>query len=404
METFENYMISIDEALDIVERETPKLLPGTVELKNAVGRILASDLVSDMELPPFDRSQMDGFAVRCEDVSNGPVELRIVGESAAGNGWDGELDKNEAVRIMTGARVPKGADAVQKVELTSENNGLITIEKKTKRLQNIVEQGSEIKTGDIVIKSGTRITENMVASLASFGYNNVPVGIRPRVSILATGSEIVKIEDKPGRDQIRNSNSWSLAAFARKFNADVKILEIVQDDLEGLTQTIETAHRTCDCLIISGGVSVGDYDFTKPALKAIGAEIFFERVALKPGKPTVFAKKNNKLIFGLPGNPVSVAVTFFVFVRMALLQMQGASETRLKGSKAVLRHDIKGAKGRDAILPVTLSYSDDGRQTVETLRFSGSSNFVRFAGANGLVFVERDSSPKKDGIATVYRI
>ncbi|MDH3528193.1 MAG: molybdopterin molybdotransferase MoeA [Acidobacteriota bacterium] len=395
-------MISIEEALKIVEDQTFCLPVEGVGLEGCVGRVLAEDVYSDMDLPPFDRSQMDGFAVRSLDVGMSPARLRIIGESAAGKGWDGHCGKDEAVRIMTGARVPAGADAVQKVELTEEKEGHVTVLKPVAAGTNIVAKASEITSGETVIQRGETITANMIATLASFGYERVRTCQSPRVSILATGSEIVDVGKTPGKDQIRNSNSWSLAAFAREAGANVRLLEIAKDDLDGLTGIVDDALKDCDCLIISGGVSVGDYDFTKPALRNAGAEIFFERVALKPGKPTVFAKRDNTLIFGLPGNPVSIAVAFYLFVRTALLKMQGASLCRLPESNAVASHDIKGAKGRDSVLPVTLSTDGNGVRIVETLRFSGSSNFIRFAQANALVLVERDSVLRKGDIARTF--
>ncbi|MGI8669285.1 MAG: molybdopterin molybdotransferase MoeA [Aridibacter sp.] len=394
-------MIPISEAKKIVKSETFTLENVSVHISNIVGRILAEDIFADMDLPPFDRSQMDGFAVRTEDVKNAPAKLKIVGESVAGKGWHNELKSGEACRIMTGASVPKGADSVRQVELTSEEDGFITIHEATKVQQNIVKKAQEIINGKKVFKKGEIVTENMVATLASFGYETIQVAKRPKVAVLATGSEIVDISEKPQQDQIRNSNSWMLKAFAEKY-AEVEILPIAVDDLEGLKETIRDALKNCDCLIISGGVSVGDYDFTKPALREISAEIYFEKISLKPGKPMVFAKLNETLIFGLPGNPVSIAVTFFIFVRMALLQMQNASHTELKRGNAKLMHDIKGVKGRDAMLPVSLSTNKKGKLTVDTLRFSGSSNFIRFAMANGLVFIPQDKDLEKGDVAEIY--
>ncbi len=396
-------MIPINEAKEIIRRETVSLGDESVHLAEIVGRILAEDIFADMDLPPFDRSQMDGFAVRTEDVKDAPVELKIVGESVAGRGWHHELKTGEAVRIMTGAPVPDGADAVQKVELTKEADGFITIQETTETGRNIVRRAQEIKSGTKIFESGEQITENMVATLASFGYETVKAAQRPKVSILSTGSEIVDVSETPARDQIRNSNSWSLRAFALRY-ADAEILPLVRDDLETLRQTIAAACENCDVLIISGGVSVGDYDFTKPALRACGAEIFFEKVSLKPGKPTVFARLGETLVFGLPGNPVSSAVTFFVFVRYALLLMQNAKSADLKRGFAKLAHDINGAKGRDALLPVSLASNEKGELTVETLRFSGSSNFIRFAKADALVFVPRDRSLKAGGIAEIFHL
>lgn len=394
-------MIPISEAKKIVHNKTFSLENERVHISNIVGKILAEDIFADMDLPPFDRSQMDGFAVRTEDVKNAPVKLKIVGESAAGKGWHNELKSGEAVRIMTGASVPIGADSVRQVELTSEEDGFITIQEATKVQQNIVKKAQEITKGEKVFEKGEIVTENMVATLASFGYETIQVVKRPKVAILATGSEIVDVSEKPQQDQIRNSNSWMLKAFAEKY-AEVEILPIAVDDLDSLKKTIKDAIKNCDCLIISGGVSVGDYDFTKPALRGIGAEIYFEKISLKPGKPMVFAKLDDTLIFGLPGNPVSIAVTFFIFVRMALLQMQNAKQTELKSGNAKLTHDIKAVKGRDAMLPVSLSTSKKGKLTIETLRFSGSSNFITFAKANGLVFIPQDTQLSKGDIAEIY--
>ncbi len=393
-------MIPISNALQIIERETFSLESETVHLSEITGRVLAQEIRADMDLPPFDRSQMDGFAVKTEDTKNAPVTLKIVGESVAGKGFRGELISGEAVRIMTGAPVPVGADAVQMVELTEEENGFVKILKPAKKDQNIVRKSAEMKAGEKVFDAGEIVTKNMVATLASFGYEKVKAARKPRVTILATGSEIVDISETPQQDQIRNSNSWMLAAFAKDF-ADVEMLPIAKDDLENLKDTINEAVTTCDLLIISGGVSVGDYDFTKPALREIGAEIFFEKVSLKPGKPTVFAKLENTLIFGLPGNPVSVAVTFFVFARTALLLMQNAKNAELKKGFAKLTHPIKATKERDALLPVSLQTNEKGELEIETLRFSGSSNFIAFARATALVFVPQNKNLAQGDVAEI---
>ena len=381
-------MIPISEALKIIKNQVGKLSAEKVAIAQSCGRVLAEEICADMDLPPFNRSQMDGFAVKAKDTKNAPVKLRIVGESSAGTGFDTKIKTGEAVRIMTGARVPIGADAVQKVELTMESDGFITILEPTKLQQHIVNRANEITKGAKIFDKGEIITEQKIAILASFGYAQVKVAKKPNVTILATGSEIVEITEKPKQDQIRNSNSVMLKALAENY-ADVEVLPIVKDDIQNLKSKIKTAIETCDVLIISGGVSVGDYDFTKPALRDLGAEIFFEKVSLKPGKPTVFAKLDDKLIFGLPGNPVSVAVTFYLFVRTALLKMQNAGNCQLKQGYAVASAKIKGAKERDCFLPVQVETNADGKLVVESVCFSGSSNFIAFSNANALVFVPK---------------
>ncbi len=395
-------MIPISIALEIIKRESFSLESEMNKLENSVGRILAENIFADMDLPPFDRSQMDGFAVRTEDVKNAPVKLKIIGESVAGFGFDGEIKSGEAIRIMTGARVPNGADSVQKVELTEENDGFIHILESTKLNQNTVLKSAEIKKGENIFDAGEIISANMIASIASFGYETLKVFRRPKIAILSTGTEIVEIGETPQKDQIRNSNSIMLKVFADKF-ADVKILKSVKDDVLNLKKAVASAIENYDILITTGGVSVGDYDFTKPVLRELGAEIFFERISLKPGKPTVFAKKNNCLVFGLPGNPVSAAVTFFLFVRTAILQMQNAKNAELKKGFAVVASEkIKAPKERDAVLPVSLSTNKKGNLEIESLRFSGSSNFIAFSRADALAFVSRGKTLDKGDVAEIF--
>ncbi|MFN2390871.1 MAG: gephyrin-like molybdotransferase Glp [Pyrinomonadaceae bacterium] len=391
-------MISISEALEIIEKQTGKLSIEKVNLAESIGRVINEEIRADMDLPPFNRSQIDGFAVRLKDLEmasgENPVKLKIIGESVAGKGFNCKIKKGETVRIMTGARVPDGADTVQKKELTREfqsanGENFVEILEAAKLQQNIVKQAGEIKRGEKVFENGDVVNEKMIASLASFGYAKVAVARKPRVAIMATGSEIVGVNKKPEKDQIRNSNSIALKVLAEKCAAETKILPIVKDEIQDLKSKIQNCLTACDVLIISGGVSVGDYDFTKPALRELGAEIFFERVSLRPGKPTVFAKLNDKLIFGLPGNPVSVAVTFYLFVRTALLKMQGVNNCELKKGFAVASTEIKGAKERDSFLPVFIEANREGNLVIESLRFSGSSNFIAFSRANALAFVPK---------------
>ena len=411
-------MIPIFKALDIIKSQVQILSTEEVDLTEVCGRVLAQEIFADTDLPPFDRSQMDGFAVKTEDTRTVPVKLKIIGESAAGKGFNGKIKRGEVVRIMTGARLPKGANAVQKVELTEENEGCVTILESVKENQNLIKRAEEIWEGERIFELGEIVSENMIAPLAAFGYANVKVFQKPKVLILATGSEIVDVNQKPKQDQIRNSNSITLKVLAEKCGAKVQVLPSVKDDFENLKMQIAGAvelkfksqipnpkvlnpkskvpneqskilNPKSKILIISGGVSVGDYDFTKPALRELGAEVFFEKVSLRPGKPTVFAKLNDTLIFGLPGNPVSVAVTFHLFVRKAILQMQGAKTSQPQKGFAVLQQKIKGAKERDSFLPAFVETNEQGKLIIESLRFSGSSNFIAYSRANALVFVPK---------------
>jgi molybdenum cofactor synthesis domain-containing protein len=385
-------MIPVSEAIRIVVEQTEPLPVERVPLNAALGRVLAEDVFADSDLPPFDRAQMDGYAVRSEDLLEVPARLRIVGEAAAGLGWRGLLGRGEAVRIMTGAPLPAGADGVQQVELTreSEEGAFVEIERATAPGQFYVPRASEIRVGERVLAAGTEINAARMAALASFGYAEVPVRRRPRVAVLATGTELVAVGETPGADQIRDSNSYSLAAYARLAGAEVERLPFAGDDAELLRREIDEAASRADMLVLSGGVSMGRYDFTKSALEALGAELFFERVSLRPGKPTVFARLHGHggaLVFGLPGNPVSVSVTFNLFARTALRAMQGATHPALEEESAVLSRAAKGSAERTSYLPAALSTDDAGRLLAEPLKWGGSSDFVAFAHAAALVIV-----------------
>ncbi|HSI87541.1 MAG TPA: molybdopterin molybdotransferase MoeA, partial [Pyrinomonadaceae bacterium] len=229
---------------------------------------------------------------------------------------------------------------------------------------------------------------------AAFGYARLKVAKRPRVAILSTGSEIVDISRKPKPDQIRNSNSIMLAELCHVAGAIAEVIPTAGDDLATLKARITEAARNADMLITTGGVSVGKYDLTKAALAELGAEIFFERVRIKPGKPTVFARLNKTTFFGLPGNPVSAAATFYLFVRRALLLMQGAANTDLPGGFAVLEADIKGTKERESFLPARLATDNTGRLLALPIKWHGSSDLVGFAGADALVRIPAGSNFK----------
>jgi molybdenum cofactor synthesis domain-containing protein len=343
---------------------------------------------------------MDGYAVRAADTQNAPVRLRIVGESVAGGGWHSEMLDGQAVRIMTGAPVPKGADSVQQVELTREldEGTTVEIQQSAEVGRSIVRRSSEIRSGEKILHAGEHINAAMMAVLASFGYARVNVGREPRVAVLATGSELVPVNQRPGPDQIRDSNNYSIGAYAALAGAIVELMPLTGDNPGLLKHQITSAAERSDMVVTSGGVSMGVYDFTKTALKELGSEIFFERVALRPGKPTVFARlPNGVLVFGLPGNPVSVSVTFNLFVRTSLFAMQGAKQTELEKEIALLAKNVKGAKERESYLPAQLSTNDDGQLLATPLKWGGSSDFVGFVRATSLIIVPADASAIEAG-------
>jgi len=401
-------MISVAEGIQIVRQRTQPLATERVRIEQTLGRVLAADVVADTDLPPFDRSQMDGYAVRAQDVTAVPARLRIVGESAAGKGWHNQLEEGQAVRIMTGAPVPAGADSVQQVELTTElkDGTVVELIETVETGRSIVKRGSEIKAGEVVLRSGTTINAAMMAVLAAFGYAQVEVFRKPRVGVLATGSELVAVDQKPGQDQIRDSNNYSISAYAELAGAVTERMPLTGDETSLLKDQITEAAKRCDLIVTSGGVSMGVYDLTKAALKELDAEIFFERVALRPGKPTVFARlPNGTLVFGLPGNPVSVSVTFNLFARAALLAMQGTAEPALKRETAVLARSIKGTADRESYLPAQLTSNDDAELVAFPLKWGGSSDFVAFALTTALVIVPANAKAIEAGsLVSVLRL
>jgi molybdenum cofactor synthesis domain-containing protein len=411
-------MIPVSKAFKIIDREVSEINSESVPTKNAVGRVLAENIVADTDMPPFDRSQMDGFAIRAEDVANVPADLRLVGESAAGRGWHKTLRPGEAVRIMTGAPVPKGANAVQKLELVQEtevpgvfstsqgSSSSVRILESVDTGRFIVKKGSEIKKGEILFKAGAVITEGMITGIAAFGYSTLLVARKPRIAIMSTGSEIVPIDKTPDRDQIRNSNSLMLKVLSELTGASARLLPITGDQLETLKSRVSrsASDGKTDVLVITGGVSVGKYDLTKAALKELGAEIFFEKVRLKPGKPAVFAKLGKMLVFGLPGNPVSSAVTFYLFVRRAIRLMQSANNIELGIGHARSAGRMKGAAERETYLPVQLETSTDGILLAIPLKWGGSSDFVGFAKAEALARVPKGKNYAADEVVEIVYI
>ncbi|MER3428855.1 MAG: molybdopterin molybdenumtransferase MoeA [Pyrinomonas sp.] len=397
-------MISVDEAIKTVLEQTPRLDKERVGLEAALGRILAQDVHADMDLPPFNRAQMDGFAVRAADLNVVPARLRLVGESAAGRGWHDQLKVGEAVRIMTGAPVPVGADAVVPLEQTHEQVSEVEIFERVVPGQNITPQAAEARRGTRLLEAGTKITVNAVATLAAFGYATLDVGRAPRVAVMVTGSELVPVESCPERDQIRDANGPMLQCYATLAGGRVERLPLLGDDAKRIAQTLADVSNTYELLLISGGVSVGRYDLTKEALGSLGARFFFERVRLRPGKPTVFARLNDALVFGLPGNPVSAAVTFNLFARTALLAMQGARSPLLPETRAQLKTKVRGARKRASLVPARLQTDEEGRLIAQPLRWGGSSDLVSFAHAEALIFVPEDAELEANSVARILML
>jgi molybdenum cofactor synthesis domain-containing protein len=379
-------MIPVEEAQQIVLDHVRLLPTETAPLSAATGRVLRQEVCADMDMPPFDRARMDGYALRAADTASLPARLRVIGAVAAGSQFEGIVSAGQAVRIMTGAPVPRGADAVQKVEVTETDHETVLIKEAVKPGQFITPRGSEAARGQVLIQPSQRITPADVAVMATFGCAEVAVSRQPVVNVLSTGSELVDVHQIPSTAQIRNSNGYAIRGYLDQLGAQSHGLGMVPDDEEATFRRIAAALEQGDALILSGGVSMGDYDLVKHALRRLGARIFFDRVCIHPGKPTVFATFEDKAIFALPGNPVSVAVTFLTFAFPGLNAMMGVQEKFLPAVMATLEADAKHAPDRRSYLPGKLSIRE-GRAFVAPLKWGGSSDLVAFMRANALIMV-----------------
>lgn len=385
-------MISVDEALRIVLKKGKKLLPREVRLENAAGLCLAESIKSDLNMPPFNRSAMDGYAVIAKDIKP-PVDLDVIENIRAGYNPKKKVGRGQAAKIMTGSVVPKGADTVIKVEETKslDNDRKVRILKETKKGANIARKGEDVRFGKTVLSKGTRIRAQEVGILAAVGANYVKVHSTPGIGIISTGDELVDITRKPKPWQIRNSNSHSLAAQARQIVTDVDILGKVNDNKSEIRKLIQKGLKK-DILILSGGVSMGEYDLVGGVLLDLGVKIFFEKVALRPGKPTVFGMKGDKLIFALPGNPVSTFVTFELFVKPCIKKMMGFTSYGHPILQAELEKDIKIKKKRREYRPALLR-QEDSRWKVSLVDWHGSGDLFSITKANCLLII-RESVEK----------
>jgi molybdopterin molybdotransferase len=355
------------------ERE---ILDLTVAPAAALGRILAENIVADRNYPPFNRSIRDGFAVRSADAAEPGARLRLIAESRAGVAFNGTVGARECVRILTGAPVPRGANAVVMHEFTQEEGEFVIFEQAARVGQYYVLAGAEARVGEVVVARGTRIGYAELAMAAEVGRARIEVTRRPRVAILSTGDELVPLGTAPGPFQIRNSNNISLAAQVSLAGGEPLPAGSAKDEVAELRAHIERGLEA-DLLLLSGGVSAGKYDLVEQLLNELGADILFEAVAMRPGKPVVFAWCRGKPVFGLPGNPVSTMVTFELFVVPAIEALSGRLAQPLPVFKAKLAHPVNEKGSVAHFLPARVSWpaSESGAEpSVEVLLWEGSGD------------------------------
>ena len=338
--------MSADDALARILSGVPALPAVSVPLLDALGLVLAEDVSADRDVPPFRNSAMDGYAVRADDVARAPAQLRVVGEIAAGGFPDRAIGRGEAMRIMTGAPMPDGADTVVRVEDTDNRSDVVTITAATPKGLSVRQVGEDLRKGETILTSGTVLRAAEIGLLASVGKAMVRVFKRARVAVLSTGDEIVDVDAPIARGQIRDANRYSLASAIRAAGAEPWVRGIVRDTPDALRAALREA-MSADVIVTSGGVSVGDHDHLKPVLSELGS-IDFWAIAIRPGRPLAFGElrdgERRVPIFGLPGNTVSSLLTFELFVRPALLRMQGRRNVTRPRARARLLEPVDKIK------------------------------------------------------------
>ncbi len=351
-------MISIDEALELVLSELAPLGPERVPLAEAAGRVAAEPARSAVDLPPFDRSAMDGYAVRAADTAPG-VALRLAGGVAAGEVATAELEPGTAARISTGAAIPPGADAILQSELALERDGTVAPERALEPGMHVRYRGEDVHAGDELAPAGSPLSLPRISALASAGVGEVSVHRRPRLHLIVTGSELLPLGAPPEPGRIHESNGLMVRLLASRAGAEVVDHGVIGDDRETTRSAVEKGLQG-DVLVVSGGVSVGPHDHVKPAFESCGVDEVFWRVRIKPGKPLWFGRRGDTLVFGLPGNPLSTIVCFCVFIEPALRRLAGDAHARPRLDPGRLTTAARASDNRTTYLTATLRPGADG--------------------------------------------
>jgi molybdopterin molybdotransferase len=389
-------VVGVDEALRLVLDAAVVRPPVEIPLEAAGGRRLASEIRASCDMPRFDRTAMDGYAVRAADVAEAPVVLEVVEDLPAGKDPSRSVGAGQASRIMTGAAIPPGADAVVMVEETEilEEGRRVRILSPSAEGRHIRRAGEDLRAGDLLLEPGTCVGPAEAALLAAEGRATVAVRALPAVALLSTGDELVPIEEAPAGSRIRETNSWSLRGLIRALGIEPRLLGIVRDEEAPIRRAIREGLRS-DVLLVTGGVSMGAYDLVGRCLEQEGCRAVFERVAIQPGKPLFFGRSGRSpasLVFGLPGNPVSSIVDFLVFVRPALRKMLGDPRPVDPLPSARLAGSVRRHAGRRGYLPARVMVDPDGGLAVTPVPSMGSADLVALSRANALVIAPEGRS------------
>lgn len=391
-------LLPYEDALERILSQCPSPATVALPLEQCLDRVLAVPIHADADVPPFNKSFMDGFAVRSADVAAVPARLAVVGEVAAGADSLPSVAPGEAVRIMTGAPVPPDTDAVQMVEESRMLDGsTVEILKSVAPGANVSRQGREVAKGDVVLEAGRLIGPAEIGVLASFGQARPEVYRPLSAAVVSTGDELVPVEARPRFGQIRNSNGPMISALCRRLGMQVASEVSVGDDPECIAEVIRSGLKY-DLLLLSGGVSMGEYDFVHRVLEREGARLIFHKAAVKPGKPICVGRKGSTVAFGLPGNPVSAFVTFQLFARPLIRRWMGCESVSLRRIEATLTQAVSHKPGRTFFKPARLDWS--GPLRVSPVETGGSADLTGFARADSLLIIPSRVS----GIAAGARV
>jgi molybdopterin molybdotransferase len=385
-------MLPVDEALAIIDSVVYALDAERVSTAEADGRVLAEPIYSPENVPPFRASTVDGFAVRADDVS--PAR-RVIQHITAGVLAEPMVEPGTAARIMTGAPIPEGADAVVMIEFTHEDDGRVVLDQGVRAGENVRPVGVDVAKGDLVLERGIVLGQAEVGLLMTLGFTVVECYRRPTVAVLSTGDEIYEPWEKIPPGSIRDSNRYAIMAAVREAGGIPVSLGMARDDRDLQTRLVREGVERADVLLTSGGVSVGDRDYIKPALEELG-KVHFGRIAFRPGMPLTFAEVGDRLVFGLPGNPVSSLVTFEVFVRPALRKMQGDPNPSRPRVEVELEHDFQRGGNRLEYHRVIVRWAD-GKLLARSTGLQISSRLLSMAGHNGMVIIEDGDGTIKAG-------
>lgn len=397
-------MISVEQAQERILSQIKPLPSEEIALASAFSRYTTDDIFAPIDLPAFDNSAMDGYALRAEDVRAAspehPVPLRVIGKVAAGELFRGTVTSGTCARVFTGSALPDGADAVVMQEDTrSSSHDQVRVLEAVKPWENIRLRGEDVKRGHLIVPAETRLTAARLGLAGAAGVHKVRVSQRPTVAVLATGSELREPGAPLEPGQIYESNRQAIAAMILSVGGAPRIGPLIPDSLEATRQALRDASESADVVVTSGGVSVGEFDFVKQAVEQIGGELDFWKVSMKPGKPFVFGHCGNKLFFGLPGNPVSALVTFALLVRPALLRLQSASQVQLSAQPGTLTEPLVNRGDRRHFVRVTV----DSQGHVRSAGRQASHVLSSLSLADGLVDVPPDSTIQAGEIVQVLR-